>query len=403
MHSPRLIMIACTTALLIAAGCNGGRSYQVASPVLGPVPPRVAQSDSIDDEDGKTSSKKSVRGQSRDFEKVSFEDVTDQPLSMTDVIAEVNGEPILAHEVLDRYAAQLTQAKQKMKPEKVRQAQIEIIKKDLQPIIDQTLMVDAIKTNLKTEQLEKIDEQMDKYFESEIDRLMKATHAGSPTELETILQANGTSLVTMRKNFGDRNLAGQYLRTKIGEEPAASREEMHTYFQENKEKYSESEEVKWQQIDISYAENGGLDKAEAVAEALLDEIREGKISFDTAAHERSNSPLATSGGHSDWTKPKSLADADLRNTLTSLEVNEVSEIIPTKKAFLIVMLTGHHESRVIPFNEVQKEIHDVIIKEKRERAAKEIVAKLRENAVIHTILDDEAANGTDVTDKLLIK
>lgn len=403
MHSPRQTIFICATALLLAAGCNGGRSYQVASPVLGPVPPRVAQADSSDDDPGKASTKKSVRAQNHDIENVSFDDASKQPISMTDVIAEVNGEPILAHEVLDRYIGEINKHKHKMKPEQLRQAQLQIIQRDLPTLIDQTLMVDAIKTNLKTEQMKGIDDQMDKYFQGEIDRLMKSTNAGSPTELETILQAHGTSLVTMRKNFGDRQLAGQYLRTKIGEEPAASRKEMRAYYEEHQEKYSESEEIKWQQIDISYAENGGVDKAEAVAQELLDEIREGKISFDEAAHKRSDSPLASSGGHSDWTKPKSLADKDLRDTLSVLELNEVSEVIATKKAFLIVMVTGHHEARVIPFNEVQKEIHDLIVKEKRDKLAKEVVAKLRENAIIHSILDEESEETAESDQKLLIK
>lgn len=405
MHSPRKIIFICVTALLIAAGCKGGRSYQVASPVLGPVPPRVAQADSGDDGTGKASTKKSVRGQNHDIENVSFDNVSKQPLSMTDVVAEVNGEPILAHEIFDqRYSVELNKRKHTMKPEQLRQIQMEIIAKELPLRIDQTLMVDAIKSNLKTEQMKGIDDQMDKYFQGEIDRLMKATNTGSPTELETVLQANGTSLVTMRKNFGDNQLARQYLRTKIGEDPKASREEMQLYFEEHREKYTESEEIKWQQIDISYAQNGGVDKAEAVAQALLDEIREGTISFDEAAHKRSDSPLASSGGHSDWTKPKSLADKDLRHTLTLLEMNEVSELIPTKKAFLIVMLTGHHEARVIPFGEVQKEIHDLIVKEKRDKLAKEVVSKLRETAVIHTILDAEADNNAGgVKEKLLIQ
>ncbi len=388
MHSPRLTISACVTALLLAAGCNG-RSYQVASPVLGPVPPRVAQVERNDDTGTATTSrKKTARAQNSGIETASFNDPANQPLSMTDVIAEVNGEPILAHEVLDRYTPQMNQAKQKMKPEKIREAQLELIKRDLQPIIDQTLMVDAIKINLKAEQLKSINEQMDKYFEGELDRLMKATNTSSPTELESVLQTNGTSLVTLRKNFGDRQLAGQYLRTKMGEDPAASKEEMRAVYREDIETYTESEEIKWQQIDISYAENGGVDEAEKVAQALLDQIRRGEISFDEAAHEKSDSPLASSGGHSDWTKPGSLADEDLRETLTSLQLNEVSELIPTKTAFLIVTLTGHHEARVIPFNEVQKEIHDKIIKDKKTAAEKVIVDELRQSAVIHTILDD---------------
>ena len=387
MNSPRVAIALPLAALLIAAGCNG-RSYQVSSPVIGPVPPRVAAAE------GKARTKKgqnqtTPRAQNAGIERIAYAE--DQPFSMTDVIAEVNGEPILAHEVLDRYAPQLAQAKQTLKPEQIRKAQLEMIKKDLPNVVDQTLMVDAIKTNMKAEQLKSVEAQMDKYFEGEVERLMKSTSTGSPTELEALLQQQGTSLVTLRKNFGDRQLAGQYMRTKMGTEPTASREEMRARYELDIETFTEASEVKWQQIDVAYDAQGGVEGAEAAAQKLLKQIRSGAITFDAAAHDKSDSPLAKNGGHSDWTNPESLADADVKSALTRLDLNEVSDVIPTKTACLIVMVTGRHEARVLPFNDVQKELHNRIVKDKKEVIGEEVIQTLKKNAVIHTILDEEDA------------
>ena len=385
MNFSRVAITFCVSVLLIATGCNG-RSYQVSSPVLGPVPPRVSSAEVAERGSQKKSSNgKAVRGQNAGIERVSYDEK--QPLRMTEVIAEVNGEPILAHEILDRYAPQMN--KQKLKPEQMRKAQLELIKKNLPNVIDQTLMVDSIKTNMKPEQLKAVEAQMDKYFEGEIQKLMKTTNAGSPTELEAILQANGTSLVTLRKNFGDRQLAGQYMRTKMGTEPTASREEMRIQYEQDIATFTESEEVKWQQIDIDYKAHGGVEGAEAAAQELLAQIRSGEITFDAAAHGKSDSPLASSGGHSDWTNPESLADADMKAALKSLEVDGISEVIPTKTACVILMVTGRHEARVIPFNEVQKELHDRVINERKKVTGDEVMKALKATAIIHTILDDE--------------
>lgn len=393
MISTRPTITVLLLALLCSVGCNG-RSYQVASPVIGPVPPRVPASDVV--QNAKTSTSKniaSVRAQNSGIETVSHSAV--QPLEMTDIIAEVNGEPILAHDVLDRYTPQLNQAKQTLKPEQIRKAQLEMIKKDLPNLIDQTLMVDSVKMTMKPEQLKLVEVQMDKFFEGEVDHLMEVTKTGSPTELEGALQSQGMSLVTLRKNFGDRQLAGQFMRSKMGTEPTASREEMLELYEknvtENVKGFTVASELKWQQIDISYASHGGVEGAEAEAQKLLGEIREGTITFDDAAHDRSDSDLATKGGHWDWTQPESLVDADLKEALTNLELNGISEVIPTKSACVIVQLTGRHEASVIPFSDVQKVLHNSIVTEKKEAIGKVVMEKVKADAVIHTILDDEAA------------
>ncbi len=389
MNAPRLNRIIPLFVLLVAAGCNG-RSYQVSSPVIGPVPPRVPASEvARDSQNSNSRNADPIRAQDVSIERVAFAET--QPLGMTDVIAEVNGEPILAHEVLDRYAPQLAQAKQQLKPEQIRQAQLEMIQKDLPNVIEQTLMVDSIKQTMKPEQLTSVEAQMDKFFEGEVERLMKVTSTGSPTELEGVLQSQGLSLVTLRKQFGDRQLAGQFMRSKMGSEPTASREEMLELYEQDVETFTESEEVKWQQIDLTYEAQGGVDAAEAAAQKLLQQIRSGAITFDAAAHDKSDSALASKGGHWDWTQPSSLADADVKETLMSLALNEVSDVIPTKTACSIVMVTGRHESRVIPFNEVQTELHDRIVKDKKEAIGKTVLKELMDEAVIHTILDEADA------------
>ncbi len=162
------------------------------------------------------------------------------------------------------------------------------------------------------------------------------------------------------------------------------------YEEEKATTYTEKSEIKWQQIELSYEERGGIEQAETAARKLLNEIRAGKITFDEAAHDRSDSAIASRGGHRDWTQPESLADEDLRAALTALDVNEISDLIPQKSSFTIVMLTGRRKARVIPFNEVQTELHEKIVKQKKDAVMKEVIEELKADAVIRTILDEEA-------------
>ena len=225
---------------LILAGCNG-RSYQVSSPVLGPVPPR-APAEEVAQSNAEAKTAKRVRAQDSEIQTVAHQEV--KPLQMTDVVAEVNGEPILAHEVLDRYADKLGQAQAMMKTSEYRKIQTQLIQQDLPKLIERTLMVDAMKQTMKPEQLKQVDTQLDKLFEAEVQRMMKSTNARSPIELENQLQSQGLSLISLRKQFGDNAIAAQYLRSKTGKDPTASREEMLALYEEEREKtYTEKSQI----------------------------------------------------------------------------------------------------------------------------------------------------------------
>ncbi len=383
MNRSRLTRFIPLVALLLAVGCSG-RSYQVASPVLGPVPPRIPLA-SADDE-AEEPDQYALRAQGGDLVAVAHSDEA-KPLEMTDIIAEINGEPILAHQILDRYSRQIEQLKQQSKASKVREFQIEAIEKDLPAIIDQTLMVDALKQTMKPDQLKSIEDQLDKYFETEVEDLMKKSNTGSPTELEGVLQSQGMSLVTLRQQFGDRQLAGQYMRAKLDFEPTVSREEIQARYEADIAEYTHAAEVKWQQIDLAYEKHGSVEAAEAAAKKLLIEIRAGQLSFDDAARDQSDSPIADQGGHRDWTSPESLVDADLQAALGELPINGISAPITTKTGCIIVMTTGRREARTVPFHEVQTDLKQKMVQEKKQAHGQTVIDNLKAKAVIKTILD----------------
>lgn len=388
MNCCRSLVVAPILALMMTVGCTG-RSHQVANPVLGPVPPRIPLAQTEQEADP---SQPSIRSQNSGVQMASFNDES-LPLEMTDIIAEVNGEPILAHMVLDRYSREIQQLKQQSKPAKVREYQLSKIEKDLPALIDQTIMVDALKQTMKPEQLKSIEDQLDKYFEQEVQDLMKKTNTGSPTELEGVLQTQGLSLVTLRQQFGDRQLAGQYMRGKLDFEPTVSHDELTERYQQNIDEYTQKPEVKWQQIDFEYQKHGGVEQAEAAAAQLLREIQAGQISFDDAAHDRSDSPLADQGGHRDWTNPENLVDTDLQHVLNQLEIQAISAPISSKNACLLVMVTGRREARTIPFHEIQTELKATMAQEKKQARGQAIINDLKSHAVIHSILDQPISGG----------
>lgn len=365
--------------ILLAAltlGCSG-RSYDVANPVVGPIPPRVSgAAEKLADSEGAAKS---------DIVQVKLEN---EPLSMTTVVATVNGRPILAGDILEQYDSRLAQMRPKLTDSQYREAQLSIIKRDLPNLMEQTLMADAVRSKLTKDQLEAVEKQLDVFFEQEVDRLKERFKVKSLAELEHELQQQGASLSTMRKMFGERQLAGEYVRARIGTDPPISRHELLEEYQKNLKDYAVPLKVKWQQLQISVAKAGNRAKAAAQMELALAELR-GGTSFDEVVRKYSDGPLAANGGHWDWTQPESVANTDVRKALETLPAGQMSNVLTSDNFLQIVKITGRQEAGHTPFGDVQEQIRKKLIEDRRSVKAKQVVEELKNSAVTTSIFGDD--------------
>jgi parvulin-like peptidyl-prolyl isomerase len=375
--------------LLLLAGCASSKNYQVTNPVLGPPPPRVARAQTEETQQAAESN----------VQTVSFEEKG--PLSQTTVVARVDGRPILAGDVLESYAAKLkefdTQLAMAVEQGKIddathqehyRKVQEMLIRRDLPTLIEQTVLAERVKSKLKKEQLEAVNKQLDTFFEKEVENMKVKLKVSSTAELEATLQAHGSSLETMRKMFGDRQMAQQYIRTRVGEDPKPSRAEILAKYNSQIEKYEQPLQVKWQQLQITF--NGSQDKprAEAKIKQILSELKSG-ANLDDLVKQYSDGPLKENGGRWDWTQPASIANADVRAALEHLRAGEVSDILVGSTSLQIVKVLERREAGHQPLDEVQEDIRQQIINEFHESRMKQVMAEVMETAVIEKMFAED--------------
>lgn len=364
-------------AVILFAGCSQHR-YDVADPVVGPPPPRRQGFDAVAYDD---SAEKSSELQLTSF-------TENEPLAMTEVVARVNGTPILAGLVLEPYAAKLAQASKQLPPSEIRKAQEMLLKKNLDAQIEQTLMVDAVKSKIKKEQLDQIEAQLDEFFQQEIERLKNQFHVANTAELEGLLQSQGMSLVTMREMFGNRQLAGEYVRGKMGEEAPLSRQNLLTEYQKRREEFAQPEQIRWQQLQVSYSKHGSENGAKRVMNEAITELQRG-AEFTEVIKKYSDGPLKDQGGHWDWTQPDSIASTEVREALAALQPGEMSDPIIHSGMLKILKVTGRKPATYTPFEEVQEQIRKETLEKAREAKAKLIVAELKQDAIIETMFDED--------------
>jgi len=392
-HRHLVVMIA------LLCGC-AGKSYSVANPVLGPPPPRIAGA--RQHSETKALAQTADASESSEIQQASATLDATSPFSETAVIARVNGRPLLAGEILEQYGAKLREydaqlqkavndgkLSEQEKGKYLRKAQEMLIRRDLDRMVDQQLMAQAVRSRLKKDQLDSVNKQIDGYFEKDVvERLKGQFKVNSSAELEVVLQDQGTSLETMRRIYADQQMSTQYLRTKIGEEPKPSRAELLEVYRKNQEKYSRPMQVKWQQLQISI--NPKRNKEQALAE--INEARkaiQGGMAFTAAVKKYSDGPLKDSGGHWDWTQPASIANADVRKILETMKTGHVSAVIESSANVQFVKVLERREAGFVPLDEVQEEIRQQIIDEWREARIEVVMAEIKETAVIENLFDTE--------------
>lgn len=364
-------------AVALTTGCTG-RSYDVANPVVGPVPPRRAAA--------AEQYAQLELSESSDIVQVKLEN---EPLLMTTVVATVNGRPILAGDVLEPFESRLNEMRPKLTEAQFREAQLSIIKRDLPRLMEQTLLAEAIRSKLTKDQLDTVERQVDIYFEQDIQDLKQRLKVSSLAELEHAMQQQGMSLSTRRRMFGERLLAGEYIKAKVGNsDPPISRQELLDDYQKRLEEYATPTQIKWQQLQISVAKAGNRAKAAARMELALAELREG-TSFDEVVRKYSDGPLATNGGHWDWTQPESVANSDIRKALETLKEGQVSPVLTSDNFLQLVKVTGRRDASHTPFGEVQEKIRQKLIEERRAAKAKAVVQELKAAAVTTSIFGDD--------------
>ncbi|MCA9074156.1 MAG: peptidyl-prolyl cis-trans isomerase [Planctomycetaceae bacterium] len=371
---------AASLAMLLCAGCSG-RSVTADNPVVGMIPPRMAVAESGPEVTRSQDKETSVT-------QVGHVDGGDGSLDaeMSEVAAVVNGTPILVADVLEPISIQLAQAKSQLSPEEFVKVREQAIRQLLPQMIDQAVLVDGAVSQLGADQKEQLETQLDALFTQRLEEVKTEKGVGTLAELEALMQQQGTTLSNMRRAFGRQSMAQQSLLLHMPAEPVVSRQELLAEYEKRIDDYKQPAQVKWQQIWIAYDKHGGKSKALALLDAAIAELKNG-ADFETVARKYSDGVMAQEGGHWDWTQKGSLANEEIERMLFALNVGEIGEVVAGDKAYQLVRVTQRRPDRVTPFEEVQEEIREEILNERKRGVEAEVVKKLKKDAVITTMFD----------------
>lgn len=311
------------------------------------------------------------------------------------VIARVDGQVVLACELLWRVNRMLEENRDKIQPDQFEAIREQLMLRTLAGTIDQKLLYAEFKRNLPPENMPRIEENLMKPFqEMEVPRMMEELHCKSQRELEQELSRLGSSLNDTRQTFNEHVIASEWIRSKIKVSQEVTPEEMVEYYQTKRSEFEYPTQVRWEELMVRKSGIPAQAQASYAKLALMGNEAWQRLQvnppaatpvFSEIAKAQSQGANASQGGVYDWTSQGSLKAEEVDAVLFALQPGQMSTIIDSGTGFHIVRVLERKEGGCKPFSDVQNDIRDKLKNQRMAAAQRKYIDELRKGAKIWTV------------------
>jgi peptidyl-prolyl cis-trans isomerase D len=143
-------------------------------------------------------------------------------------------------------------------------------------------------------------------------------------------------------------------------------EEMEDWYEDRELEFTEPAAYRLKHILFSLpleASAQTISEIRVKAEDVVQMIREGEISFERAVREYSDDTNSIANGGDIGFLEEDELDRPIRNAVRNLELNEISDPVPTVNGFEVINVVEAKEERLVPFSEVRDDIEQQIKRE----------------------------------------
>lgn len=333
-------------------------------------------------------------------------DVADEPATVDgcQVIARVDGQVVLACEVLYRVNQKLEDNRDKIPPNQYEAVRDQLMLMTFTSMLDQKLLYAEFRRNVPLENMPRIEENLLPHFEEkEVPRLMQELDVKSQRELEQELSRLGSSLADTRQTFNEHVIASEWIRSKIKVSDEVSPEEMVAYYRDHRVEFefpmkARFEELMVRKSGIPAQAQEQYARLAAMGNEVWPRVAANPPAttpqFGDVAKGKSEGFNAAKGGLYDWTAKGALKAQVVDDAIFTLPVGQMSPILDSGTGFHIVRVLERTEAGCRPFSEVQNDIREKLKDERMLIAQRKYLAELRKRAKIWTVFTGDVAAET---------
>jgi len=313
-----------------------------------------------------------------------------------EIIARVNNQ-IITRSELARSKDQLKEEFKQQDANNADKVYSEREKDVLRDLIDQQLLLEKGKDMGITGDTDLI---------KQLDQMRKEMKLDSLEALEKEAVKQGVSWEDFKQTQRNQIITRKVIGEEVGGHLAISKEEEQKFYDEHKSEMEQPEYIRLSEILVApktsdpakpaadasqpnqpadeaakqAADAAALSAAEAKANDLLKQIREG-AAFEDVAKKNSDGPSAADGGTLGMFKRGQLAK-ELEDKTFAMKAGDVTDVIRTKQGYVILKVVDHQQAGIPPMKDVMPKIEDALYYQKLQPALRAFLTKLREEAYI---------------------
>lgn len=290
------------------------------------------------------------------------------------MVLRVNEEELSESEyelIIDQQMEQMQMQMQQV-PEEQRDMMEQQMRQQLQEqLVQELALVDAA----RREGVEVTDEDLEEFLEQQ----------PGPSDLEMIAEQHGMSEEELRGQLKDNIMIENYIDEVTGE-IELSENELRNYYQQNRQQFTDPEQVEARHILIDVEERGEAAARER-AEDVLSQLEDG-ADFCELAAEYSDGPTADNCGELGYFTRQEMVE-EFSESAFALEVGEFSQPVQSNFGFHVIEKLDHQEEGEASFEDVRPDIEAQLEMEQEQQQVQEHVMRLVEEAEIERNFPDE--------------
>lgn len=313
------------------------------------------------------------------------------------IVAIVNGEPILAGDVLgpinkmiqERMESLTEEQRASVRPEELEQFKEQALKQSLPGLIDVKIVYLEFLRNVPPDRRGEMEEMLAKnYYEYQMETDLKEAGVNTRAELDMQLRKIGSSLDKKKQRFVEQMVAYQQIQRNIKKDEEVTHQQMLDYYNEHSDDYHKPARAKWEQLMVKYSEFPTRQAAWDAMAAMGNQVLRG-APLDAVAKRSSQGVKAASGGQYDWTSKGSLKNETVDEAIFTLPVGELSPILESDEGFHILRVTDREDEGMVPFTKAQVKIKEQIKNDRRKAQMESYIQGVKDKAQVWTIFDDQ--------------
>ncbi len=303
-------------------------------------------------------------------------------------VAKVNGQDI-SRELFNREYVQTLQRYEKARHE-VRDSLRERLKDNIvRRLVDSEIIAQQAKTMGVTVSPEDLEQRWAEH----------KNRYGSEDQFKSFLDRAGTTADDVRRSF-ETNAIREKVFAKVSEAIVADPAEVKDFYEKNRERYDEPEQIKASHILIKVAP--GITPKEKEdrkkrAQEVLTKAKAKGASFEALAAEFGEDPTKDRGGDLGYFS-KGRMVPEFEKAAWGLKVGELSGLVETQFGYHIIKKTDHKQPTKKKFEEVKEQIERSLVARKRNEAIREALENWKKAAQVEIFVKgDEAIIKADTT------